>query len=81
MIDEKAFDNRLLEFKKFLDECYVHQDDCTRQVRDTYGKIEDVKVSMAGIKSRLDLIIAILGAIGAAAIGICAFVIQAALKI
>ena len=77
MIDEKTV--RDLEHR--FDERYVLQDDCNRQLKDTYLRIEDVKVNMTEIKTRLNMIIAILGAIGVAAIGICAFVVQTALKI
>jgi hypothetical protein len=61
------------EIERRFDLRYVTQSDCNRTVRKTYDRIEDIKLDTAKIGTKLNVIVAILGVIGAA---VCSAVVH-----
>lgn len=63
----------LAEIERRLDGRYVTRNECDRTTRKTYDRIEDIKLDTAKIGTKLNVIVAILGAIGVA---VCSAVVH-----
>lgn len=54
------------EIERRMDGRYVTRKECDRTTSRTYDRIEDIKIDTARIGTKLNIIVAILGAIGVA---------------
>lgn len=54
-----------------LKNIFVTKEECTKRMEEENQKITDLRVDMAKIVSKLNILIAILSAIGASMIGVC----------
>lgn len=56
----------MVEIERYFDGRYVTHRECDKTTKRTYDRIEDIKIDTAKIGTKLNIIVAILGAIGVA---------------